>query len=481
MHLLAIESFVWSPHIETSAEICIKRAETQDVGVCILEIPNLDDPDVALRLFGVFGNARRIRQVKRVLAESAVRNVAPPKLSFAEVASAAEFARTPIRSFQELIQLQFQGVNIGFGVGSSLVDLLKQETPAIEQCLAHGMIEYLHNAALVFLSADKLIKAHRPQAVLTFNGRFANARPISLAAQCNDTPVLYHEGSDHFLRYRLADKSPHDFEWWRASIAAAWGAREDPRRAEDIAVRYFERRLAGRFNEGMSHTKRQQRGTLPPLEDKRRIAFFSQSDEEYAVVDGLVHPIFANQRVCIAWLIDYFAERSDVQFLIRLHPNLLNKSSEDRDWWHGISGKNLTLIPADSSIDSYALIENVDVVLSYCSASIGIEATYLQKASIVLGDSVFSSTDAAYHPASIPAVMALLEDRALPPKPKENAYPYAYFRETYGVAFERYKPSTPYSGTIAGVRLDKYPVAVARAIGMIREMARRGRRMRRPT
>lgn len=472
MNLLSIESFIWTPHIETSIEVCIHKAKTQKVGLCILLFDNLDDPDLENTWFGLLGRANKIRQIKKILSGTGVALISPPRLTKNEIASAVEFSKTNVRSFRELLALEFQGATLGFGVGSSLVDKIRQEVPMIEDCEKAGLRAYLLNAALVFLATDKLIKKYSPETVVTFNGRFANARAISLAGKKNNITILYHEITDCQDKYRLADKTPHDFSWWRASIVEHWEKREDKQKADEIAINYFEKRQKGIFSENIDHTRFMKKGFLPNIQDKYRVVFFSQSDEEYSAVDGLTHPLFQDQRACISWLIEYYEKRPDVQFFLRITPNLISKSKTDYDWWHSLTGKNLFLIPASSPVDSYSLIKKVDLVITYCNASVGNEATYLGRPSVVLGDSVSMSIDAAYYPSSISNLIGLLGKKHLEPKPKSNVFPYGYYRETYGIPFDIYVPTTRYSGKIDGLELQNYPSLYYNLLGGYRKARR---------
>jgi hypothetical protein len=216
----------------------------------------------------------------------------------------------------------------------------------------------------------------------------------------------------------------------------AWEGVENVDDAESIGRGYYEKRIGGKFAEGINHASRFEKGMIPALKNVNRICYFSQSDEEYSYVFDLNNHLFQDQREAVRWLINYFEDKKNIEFLIRIHPNLLLKNTKDIEWWLSLSRfSHVHLIPPESTVDSYELIKNVDKVLTYHTASCAIEACYLGTPSIILGDSAYVSSDAAYHPRSISELRYYLENE-IPPKEQKNSLPYGFFRETYGYEYK---------------------------------------------
>ena len=85
---------------------------------------------------------------------------------------------------------------------------------------------------------------------------------------------------------------------------------------------------------------------------------------------------------------------------------------------------NLKIIMPEERIDSYALMESCEKIVTFGS-TIGIEATYWGKPSVLLGACTYDNLDCCYTPKDrFDAVELIISP--LKPKPKENCYPYAY-------------------------------------------------------
>lgn len=464
MDILAIENYLWNPHIETSIEICIQAtAENKKCGFLFLDIDNSDDPDVNFNFFGLFGKKRKLRLIKKIIKKYKINWIESSGLFNDKAALAEQVSVDSYSSLEQISRIIYEGANIGFGVASSIVDKAKQESPTIDRCIELGIENYLRSAILAYSMTKDAIVKYKPKSILTFNGRFAVSRAIALAAENLGVQVLYHERVDLNDRYRVDSRSPHDYSWWESEIKETWNSSSDLDEAKKIADRYYSDRIdSSKFNENFNHRKFIKKGELPRfLPNKLRHVFFSKSDYETAYIAGLKNEPFRTQRECIRWLINYYENREDVQFILRVHPNLVNSAKEDIDWWHGLAGKNLTLIKANESIDSYELVQNSNLTISYGNATINLEATYLGKPSIAIGKSIFKEVDAAYHPESIQKLTLLLQQDDIKPKNRESVYPYAYFRSVFGIPYKYYKVQTlntkVHLGKICGVSLVDYP------------------------
>jgi hypothetical protein len=110
------------------------------------------------------------------------------------------------------------------------------------------------------------------------------------------------------------------------------------------------------------------------------------------------------------------------------------------------------VLAPESDVDTYALIENASVVVSFGS-TVGIEAVYWNKPSVLLGPSFYQDLGAAYKVATHEDAL----DAILRPKlgDKEMALAYGYWANTRGEAYKYYEPDDFYTGTFCGVNLDR--------------------------
>lgn len=167
-------------------------------------------------------------------------------------------------------------------------------------------------------------------------------------------------------------------------------------------------------------------------ERKEIISFFTSSEDEYAALDGRISlsDLFDSQRSAVEWLINWAAVQEKYILIVRLHPNQEHICSKDYDYWHSLSGKNVTLIPSHSKISSYDIIKKSTKAISFLS-TIGIEATRMSIPSITIGNPVYKGMDAVYEPTTKDHLLQLL-NKKIQPKNKENTLPYGYFNLYYG-------------------------------------------------
>jgi hypothetical protein len=460
--IIAIENFLWSPHIETSLEYLINY-KSDNKAFCFLNIPNPDNPDLPNNRFKIFGIKRILNQIKNILKKHNVAYIEPSTLNDFDYLKIRKLKNIRFSSFHDISKYYYKDANIGFGVASSLVDKYKQLEPNLKQIKKTLLNDYINSSVKVFLYTNRIISLFNPNTIITFNGRFAHAAAIKISCKQNKVKTIFHERSDYKERYFAYSEPPHDMSWWRKEIIKNWNNSKDSiSNKTKIATRWFEKRQSNLFSDGLNHRQYQIKNNIPLLDKKKKIiSFFSHSDEEYAYCSELKHPIFSSQRKAILWLIDFLKNKKDTTFVIRIHPNLRNKHKNDFNWWHKTLVKNkinnIILLGSYSKVDSYQLVKYSDLVVCFCSASIGIEATYLGVPSIILGDSQYKSSNSAYHPQNINDLKKLLNAKNLSPKPKKNSYPFAYFRETYGHKYKIYKPITNYTGTFEGYKFSYYP------------------------
>jgi hypothetical protein len=92
------------------------------------------------------------------------------------------------------------------------------------------------------------------------------------------------------------------------------------------------------------------------------------------------------------------------------------------------------------------------VVLTF-NSTVGIEATFWDKPSILAGPSLYDQLGSNYIPTSHEEVMSLLLQRNLQPKGKHGALMYGYFFNSFGKPFRYFQPEHFSGGTFKGVDL----------------------------
>ena len=448
---IAVNS-LWAPHLETACEICLREVEMgRRVAFIFLDIDNVDEfpQDAASPTLGALGYAAsrryrmaRVRKIETILRERGV-TVIPAVSSRARLSC----DQVGIDSISSLREFRLGGARLGLGTLSSLIFRLGDSDP--DFAASRPLIDRLLTSAYqAFELTREVIQRYRPARVLVFNGRFACVKAISEAARTEEVEVWYHESVSSHERYFSAPRPVHSARTTRAHLHSSWESAGDNREA--IAQSFFSPDRTGLDLIEIGYRDTQVAGHSVPATGRRRIVYFASSIDEYAAVeDGLDHPLFASQHLAVAWLAAWVRERSDVELIIRVHPRMRRLSAREHRWWNSHTAENVTTLNADNPVDSYALARSADRVVTYHS-TMGAEATYLGKVSILVGDADYRGLDCVYEPGSLPELESMLVDDSLLPKPRENCLPFGYQRLMRGEPFRFYQPRSTDRGAFFG-------------------------------
>lgn len=160
-----------------------------------------------------------------------------------------------------------------------------------------------------------------------------------------------------------------------------WNSFEDIKYKEDVGKQYFEK-MRSRNNSFFISMPENLETFLG--ESKKYLVFYTSSDDEVAGLWDKNSRPFGEQIDAIKKLIDYFNDQDNYKLIIRIHPNLKNKSEIEQSRWSGLEhSRNVQIIKSDQKIDSYELMMKSTGVISYGS-TIGLEAAYSKIPSAVL-------------------------------------------------------------------------------------------------
>lgn len=463
MRYLIAESVALNPHLETAGELALRfRDEGHEVSFTWLgdDLPWSDWslPAVA-RLLGC-SLERRVRRFMGLLGQEGIvvhDQVAP---NDGRLGRALMWAADFRGDTEALKYYRLDSARLGMGAVSSLISLhgdsryradLSQEE--VHQCLAA--------AALVYERARSVIEWVRPDVVVTFNGRFATSKPIVAAAEDFGIRTLRHERGSTFQRYEIFEDSVHSYAYRRQRIRDHWSSMPHEERTRN-GHKFFERRRCGDGIGWYSFTDHQQRGRVPAkLDGVRRVVYFSSSDDEYAATtDKCESGPWSDQLAAVNALVRSIEAVLGIELIVRIHPHLSKKSIYERARWMRLAGANVRVIAPDDPVDSYALLDSADVIFSFGS-TIGMEAAYWGKPSVLLAPCLYSDSPAVICPNSDTDVQALLSSSArLMPPSREQCLPYGNYFLSYGTSFKFYKPTSLSEGEFMGDRLGWDPAPV---------------------
>jgi len=378
MRYLIAESVALKPHLEIAGELALRfRDEGHEVSFAWLgyDLPWSDWhlPAVARLLGGSL--ERRVRRFVRLLQREGIAVLESVPINAGRLAHAFAWAENFRGDTETLKNYRLDSAGLGMGAASSLISLYgdslyRADLHPEEVCAC------LSAAALVYERALAVVEQVRPDTVVTFNGRFATSKPIVAAAELSGVRALRHERGSTFQRYEVFEDALHNYAYIRQRIQDHWNA-ASPEQGTQKGHEFFRRRRGGDGIGWYSFTDQQTRGSTPAkTTGTQRVVYFSSSDDEYAAVTDVFEPgPWPDQLSAVAALVRAAEGIPGLELILRIHPHLSKKSPDERARWTGLSSARVRVIAPDELVDSYALLDSADVVVSYGS-TIGMEAAY---------------------------------------------------------------------------------------------------------
>ncbi|MBQ8990082.1 MAG: hypothetical protein IJ067_10370 [Prevotella sp.] len=323
-------------------------------------------------------------------------------------------------------------------VGRSVLSLYYTTTRDLDM----ARYEEFHEFAIPLVSelcelvdkAYQIIEEIKPDLIIVHNGRLYENRLFYDIAKALDIKFKAVETvgghGEPYAKMSYPDALPHNIEKWNQLAITTWEKSQEP---EDEKIRigssFYERRRNGELVVDVKvYVKDQKKGLLPDGFDPtcRNIAIFTSSQDELVALgdDWSLNRIFPSQSEAIGYILSHTA--SNIHYYIRIHPNLKGITHKDHlDLYQYDQLPNATVIPPESRVSSYDLMEACEKVVFFGSST-GLEACYWGKPSILIGHCGFESCGAVYHIQKLEDVMPSIEGN-LPPKPRMAAIKFAYF------------------------------------------------------
>lgn len=370
-------------------------------------------------------------------------------------------------TIDQLKNYSIDGVRHGMEAASSVISSLRDPRPDMEAqrpMVRRNLVTSvaLYRAAMDFL--DRL----QPDLCYVLNGRRSSQMPVVRALVKKGIRFCTYEVGHKWNRYIVIDGTYfHDLANKKREIEQYWAAPLPLEEKEHIGHSFFRDRRYGSgddFPEAL-FKKNQNAGRLPSGFDssKRNVAIFNSSEDEFAAVDGYDNPVYKDQIEGLRQIVTSPEISRDIHFYLRVHPNLGQVENFQTRALEELRSFNLTIIGAKENIDTYALMENSEKVLTFGSA-MSIESAYARKPSILIGREPYEDLGACYTPQSHGEAINLINDPNLPPLSQTGALKYGYYMVARDRAYEYYDPA---SNTFEGRTLAPSPT-VRRLVGIWR-------------
>jgi hypothetical protein len=449
----------WLPHWETDLEIAQRHLDGGDrvtLMVCNADLATCD-PNPEHGYVGCAHCIGRQREGLRLLDGAfSIKRMAPSGTL------RARDLRIPAvpDSLDELRSTWVENFDLGWASLSSLVSWTGDPEPNIKQAKIKKFLERAFVAGMAAYQGLRAeLRAERYDLVYVFNGRSAITRAVVRACEAESVPFRTHDRGCDFGHFELFEnRLPHDFQGTLEAIRTAWQGAVEPMRSQ-LGEKFFQERRLGVKQSWISYTGRQEPGRLPKGWDNTKsniVVFVSSEDELVAIGEEWSNPIYRSQADGLKQILHALAGDGRYHFYIRMHPNQAgNKSAAVRELY-SLSAENVTVVPPDSPVCSYALLDRAEKVLSFGS-TVGIEAAFWGRVSIVAGRSAFEGLGSTYEPSTHDEVVRLIVDTTLHSLPRAGALAYGYYEQTRGQRFQYFEGTDVWEGKFKGHRITGGP------------------------
>lgn len=359
-----------------------------------------------------------------------------------------------------LRDLRYREALLGPAVVGTLADVLADSDPNLE--VHSGLVaKLIESSVFVFDACHNALASLRIESLVVFNGRFVTSWAAAAAAVDVGVEVFAHESFPHDGRGTW----PYGFELNEGrmvhevsaivgrlhSLENSWRERarpEDP----DGSEFYFSQRYAQRGGRGTpnSFLALQISKVLPESwsASSRNIAVFLSSEFEMRALPGWENPLGESQiDILVAVLRSGLLDPS-IKLWIRVHPNLAGRRNSQEAAIASVQHPQAVILAADSGVDSYALMEASEKVVTFGS-TMGIEAVHWGVPSILAGRAVYESLGACYRPRSESELIEMING-TLDPRPNELANAFGLFSLRRGVPFEHFRMHAKHAGSVDG-------------------------------
>ncbi len=283
---------------------------------------------------------------------------------------------------------------------------------------------------------SRLIDEHRPTRVHAYQGNWLNDRAV--------IDVAVRDGIDHSTygeagkgRYWTWDRDPYLLQSWsELDVWSRWRTFADSMSDAELnlAIEALVRVSAEPMRNPFSTA-----GNIQSVPDRNLspyVVFYTanSSDERFGL-DKAWEPLWPDQ-VDFAVQLARVLDRLGIRLIVRVHPNTINKPRCEQTPWKDLqrraraSGeRSLTIVAAESSVDSYALAANAETAVTWGS-SISIELVARGIKTVNVAPAAFDCVGAVPVVESFDEILESIHAMPVTPERRSRAASWLWFMST---------------------------------------------------
>lgn len=357
---------------------------------------------------------------------------------FSRLLNPDEWKRIKVMRFDynniaELKQLEYRGINIGYGVASAYISRSRNIAPYMDEQARVFFDASLRNAAVAVAAELVAVERLEPDHVYLYNGRFADSKPMVEIAQSMGIPYTTLEavyGIRKNFRVRYECSSPFSMKYAETQIRQVWrDGLESASVKIEVGKSFFVRRRNAQYSGDKIYVANQIKGMLPEGWDASRhnVVIFNSSEDEFAAIGGEYEQkaLFSSQLAGLQYIRQCIGQYPNVHVTLRIHPNLSQVHYSYVSDLYKLQNEQFTVVPGDSPISTYALLDAADTVVVFGS-TMGAESVFWGKPTILLTGAQYYYLDICYLPRTSQELVEMLV-KPLTPKDRLGAVQYGYF------------------------------------------------------
>ena len=305
-----------------------------------------------------------------------------------------------INNNNDLKKIKFKEYNIGYGLLNNLISDSKNTKPfPLNKKLNNELKEQYYSSIKSILFGEELLKNKGEfDTLIILNGRFNCEHSFKQVALNKNINIFYHECGAPYPKNRFFFENymPQNFDARKMEMRNL-KSRIDIDKINQDGEYFFKEKVKGEGVYEKSYVKDQNKFLSKKIEQKINtykeskkpvITFFTSNDDEFFAIDGETNrykmwesQISAIQKIC------NFNKNDEFLFIVRVHPNLKNKSKEEQAHWEKdgkkIISNNCLWVDQHSKESTYIILNKSDIVIT-AGSSVGVEAVYLEKISYTI-------------------------------------------------------------------------------------------------
>lgn len=343
--------------------------------------------------------------------------------------SEVDFSYTDILDLKKIV---YRDVNIGLSLHSFFVTITRKPSGKVSSVERLYFDQILSSLCRFVDYAYKLIDEIKPDVITIYNGRMFENRlfyeiAINRGIEFESEEVCWRI-NEPSIRVEYHGGLPLDIKQLTQMSIDLWNnSKRSEKEKIEVGSSFFLNRRNGKPTNDFIYIDKQINNLLPNEfnEKERNFVIFNSSEDEIVSLGGDWDEdnLFGSQMEAIGFVLDHLPE--DSHLYLRIHPNLKGLQADYHTDLYKLKDKRLTIIPPESPISSYALMDIAEKVI-VMGSTMGVESCYWGKPVISLHKSEYYYLDVTYNPQSKDELIRLLDDN-LTSKNKKGALLYGYF------------------------------------------------------